>query len=144
MKSIYKCDSLFKIPVLIFGNLFSEPDPEAKLDKDMKSVAEEDALRKLLTSDEEDEEENKSDESDKDDDEKKKKEKTKDENKEKKKPKNKGKDDKKGNFFKYLTNLRITIFTSFFLPKIPQAILVLIAVILRMIIKLKRRIIQNL
>ena len=124
--------------------MFSEPDPEAKLDKDMKSVAEEDALRKLLTSDEEDEEENKSDESDKDDDEKKKKEKTKDENKEKKKPKNKGKDDKKGNFFKYLTNLRITIFTSFFLPKIPQAILVLIAVILRMIIKLKRRIIQNL
>lgn len=77
--------------------MYSEPDPEAKLDKDMKSVAEEDALRKLLTSDEEDEEENKSDESDKDDDEKKKKEKSKDDNKEKKKPKNKGKDDKKGN-----------------------------------------------
>ncbi|KAM7361167.1 transcription factor IIFalpha [Cochliomyia hominivorax] len=72
-----------------------EPDPEAKLDKDMKSVAEEDALRKLLTSDEEDEEENKSDESDKEDDEKKKKDKTKDENKDKKKSKNKGKDDKK-------------------------------------------------
>ncbi|XP_037808418.1 general transcription factor IIF subunit 1 [Lucilia sericata] len=73
-----------------------EPDPEAKLDKDMKSVAEEDALRKLLTSDEEDEEENKSDESDKDDEEKKKKDKNKDENKDKKKTKNKAKDEKKG------------------------------------------------
>jgi len=60
---------------------FSEPDPEAKVDKDMKGVAEEDALRKLLTSDEEEEDEKKSDESDKEDadGEKKKKDKGKDE-----------------------------------------------------------------
>ncbi|XP_011206715.1 general transcription factor IIF subunit 1 [Bactrocera dorsalis] len=69
-----------------------EPDPESKLDKDMKSVAEEDALRKLLTSDEEDEEEEKkSDESDKE------KDKTKEEgsSKEKKKTKKVSKDEKK-------------------------------------------------
>ncbi|XP_075146109.1 transcription factor IIFalpha [Haematobia irritans] len=74
-----------------------EPDPEAKLDKDMKSVAEEDALRKLLTSDEDEDEENKSEGSDKDDDEKekKKKDKSKDEGKEKKKNKTKTKDSKK-------------------------------------------------
>ncbi|XP_054725159.1 general transcription factor IIF subunit 1 [Anastrepha obliqua] len=69
-----------------------EPDPEAKLSKDMKSVAEEDALRKLLTSDEEDEEEEKkSDESDKEKD--KNKEET--NSKEKKKTKKISKDDKK-------------------------------------------------
>ncbi|XP_067615478.1 general transcription factor IIF subunit 1 [Eurosta solidaginis] len=68
-----------------------EPDPESKLDKDMKSVAEEDALRKLLTSDEDDEEEKKSDESDKEKD--KGKEDT--SNKEKKKTKKLSKDDKK-------------------------------------------------
>uniref|UniRef100_A0A1B0AK89 Transcription initiation factor IIF subunit alpha n=1 Tax=Glossina pallidipes TaxID=7398 RepID=A0A1B0AK89_GLOPL len=73
-----------------------EPDPESKVDKDMKSVAEEDALRKLLTSDEEEEEENKSEESDNEDDEKKKKDKNKEETtKDKKKNKNKNKDDKK-------------------------------------------------
>ncbi|XP_030373967.1 general transcription factor IIF subunit 1 [Scaptodrosophila lebanonensis] len=72
-----------------------EPDPESKLDKDMKGVAEEDALRKLLTSDEEDDEEKKSDESDKDDDEKKKKDKTKDEGSKDKKKKKQSKDDKK-------------------------------------------------
>ncbi|XP_017482617.1 PREDICTED: general transcription factor IIF subunit 1 [Rhagoletis zephyria] len=69
-----------------------EPDPEAKLDKDMKSVAEEDALRKLLTSDEEDEEEEKkSDESDKEKD----KNKEEGSNKEKKKTKKITKDEKK-------------------------------------------------
>ncbi|XP_013102153.1 general transcription factor IIF subunit 1 [Stomoxys calcitrans] len=72
-----------------------EPDPEAKLDKDMKSVAEEDALRKLLTSDEDEDEENKSDDSDKEDEEKKKKDKSKEEGKEKKKNKSKTKDSKK-------------------------------------------------
>ncbi|XP_022223015.1 general transcription factor IIF subunit 1 [Drosophila obscura] len=74
-----------------------EPDPESKLDKDMKGVAEEDALRKLLTSDEEDEDEKKSDESDKDeaDGEKKKKEKNKDEASKDKKKKKPSKDDKK-------------------------------------------------
>ncbi|XP_037928970.1 general transcription factor IIF subunit 1-like [Teleopsis dalmanni] len=73
-----------------------EPDPESKLDKDMKSVAEEDALRKLLTSDEEDDEEKQTDQSDKDEDEKRKKDKVKEElNKDKKKSKNKGKDEKK-------------------------------------------------
>lgn len=71
-----------------------EPDPESKLDKDMKSVAEEDALRKLLTSDEEDEEEKKSDESGKEDDKKKPKDKE-DSPKEKKKTKKPNKDDKK-------------------------------------------------
>ncbi|XP_055902073.1 general transcription factor IIF subunit 1 [Eupeodes corollae] len=71
-----------------------EPDPESKLDKDMKSVAEEDALRKLLNSDEEDEEEKKSDESDKD--EEKKKQKDKEESpKDKKKTKKQNKDEKK-------------------------------------------------
>ncbi|XP_017141584.1 general transcription factor IIF subunit 1 [Drosophila miranda] len=74
-----------------------EPDPESKLDKDMKGVAEEDALRKLLTSDEEDEDEKKSDESDKDeaDGEKKKKEKNKEEASKDKKKKKPSKDDKK-------------------------------------------------
>ncbi|KAH8380693.1 hypothetical protein KR009_004649, partial [Drosophila setifemur] len=75
-----------------------EPDPESKVDKDMKGVAEEDALRKLLTSDEEEEDEKKSDESDKDDEngEKKKKEKSKDEASKDKKKKKLGKDEKKG------------------------------------------------
>ncbi|KAH8318767.1 hypothetical protein KR074_005693, partial [Drosophila pseudoananassae] len=75
-----------------------EPDPEAKVDKDMKGVAEEDALRKLLTSDEEEEDEKKSDESDKDeaDGEKKKKDKSKDDASKDKKKKKPGKDDKKG------------------------------------------------
>ncbi|XP_014098070.2 general transcription factor IIF subunit 1 [Bactrocera oleae] len=69
-----------------------EPDPESKLDKDMKSVAEEDALRKLLTSDEEDEEEEKkSDESDKEKD----KNKEEGSSKEKKKTKKVSKDEKK-------------------------------------------------
>ncbi|XP_055850178.1 general transcription factor IIF subunit 1 [Episyrphus balteatus] len=71
-----------------------EPDPESKLDKDMKSVAEEDALRKLLTSDEEDEEEKKSDESGKDEEKKKQKDKE-DSPKEKKKTKKQNKDEKK-------------------------------------------------
>lgn len=71
-----------------------EPDPESKLDKDMKSVAEEDALRKLLTSDEEEEEEKKSDESGKEDEKKKQKDKD-DAPKEKKKTKKHSKDDKK-------------------------------------------------
>ncbi|EDW97870.1 general transcription factor IIF subunit 1 [Drosophila yakuba] len=75
-----------------------EPDPEAKVDKDMKGVAEEDALRKLLTSDEEEEDEKKSDESDKEDGdgEKKKKEKGKDEGSKDKKKKKPSKEDKKG------------------------------------------------
>lgn len=69
-----------------------EPDPESKLDKDMKSVAEEDALRKLLTSDEEDEEEEKkSDESDKEKD----KNKEEGNSKDKKKTKKVSKDEKK-------------------------------------------------
>ncbi|EDV93809.1 general transcription factor IIF subunit 1 [Drosophila grimshawi] len=73
-----------------------EPDPESKMVKDMKGVAEEDALRKLLTSDEEEDEEKKSDESDKDEgDEKKKKEKNKDEATKDKKKKKQSKDDKK-------------------------------------------------
>ncbi|KAH8344125.1 hypothetical protein KR084_004668, partial [Drosophila pseudotakahashii] len=74
-----------------------EPDPEAKVDKDMKGVAEEDALRKLLTSDEEEEDEKKSDESDKEDGdgEKKKKDKSKDEGSKDKKKKKPSKDDKK-------------------------------------------------
>lgn len=71
-----------------------EPDPESKLDKDMKSVAEEDALRKLLTSDEEEEEEKKSDESGKEDEKKKQKDKE-DSPKDKKKTKKQSKDDKK-------------------------------------------------
>lgn len=45
----------------------SEPDPESKANKEMGSVAEEDALRKLLTSDEDSDEEKKSGESDKED-----------------------------------------------------------------------------
>ncbi|ALC47011.1 TfIIFalpha, partial [Drosophila busckii] len=73
-----------------------EPDPESKMVKDMKGVAEEDALRKLLTSDEEEDEEKKSDESDKEDgDEKKKKDKNKDEAGKDKKKKKQVKDDKK-------------------------------------------------
>ncbi|XP_060647295.1 LOW QUALITY PROTEIN: general transcription factor IIF subunit 1 [Drosophila nasuta] len=73
-----------------------EPDPESKMVKDMKGVAEEDALRKLLTSDEEEDEEKKSDESDKEEgDEKKKKEKNKDEASKDKKKKKHSKDDKK-------------------------------------------------
>lgn len=43
----------------------SEPDPESKANKEMKSVAEEDALRKLLTSDDDSDEEKKSGESEK-------------------------------------------------------------------------------
>lgn len=82
----------------------SDEDPEGKVDKDMKSVAEEDALRKLLTSDEDSEDEDKKtgDESENDETEDKpKKENTnKDvkENKDKKKKKlkmKKSKDDKK-------------------------------------------------
>ncbi|EDW15017.1 general transcription factor IIF subunit 1 [Drosophila mojavensis] len=73
-----------------------EPDPESKLVKDMKGVAEEDALRKLLTSDEEEDEEKKSDESDKEEgDEKKKKDKSKDEITKEKKKKKQSKDEKK-------------------------------------------------
>lgn len=45
----------------------SEPDPESKANKEMKSVAEEDALRKLLTSDDDSDEEKKSGESEKED-----------------------------------------------------------------------------
>lgn len=72
-----------------------EPDPEAKLDKDMKSVAEEDALRKLLNSDEEEEDEKPENESENDDENKKKKDKKDEQSKEKKKNKAKAKDDKK-------------------------------------------------
>ena len=75
------------LQTLMLEFICSEPDPESKLDKDMKSVAEEDALRKLLTSDEDEEEEKKSDE---DEDNKKKEE------KEKKKTKKLNKDEKKG------------------------------------------------
>lgn len=88
-----------KIICVFFFHIFREPDPEARINKELKSVAEEDALRKLLTSDEEEEEEKKSEESEKEDDENKKKEqKDNKENKDKKKKKlkKKGKDDKKG------------------------------------------------
>lgn len=63
-----------------------ESDEEGKANKEMKSVAEEDALRKLLTSEEESEDENKS-ESDKEDEEKNKKEQNEKESKDKKKKK---------------------------------------------------------
>ncbi|EDW81630.1 uncharacterized protein Dwil_GK12178 [Drosophila willistoni] len=76
-----------------------EPDPESKMVKDMKGVAEEDALRKLLTSDEEEDEEKKSDESDKEDadgEKKNKKDKNKDDDKKDSKKKKKlSKDDRK-------------------------------------------------
>lgn len=76
-----------------------ESDPESKANKEMKSVAEEDALRKLLTSDEDsDEGKQSSDESNKEDDKNAKKEpREKETTKEKKKKKlsKKTKDDKK-------------------------------------------------
>lgn len=64
-----------------------DSDLEAKANKEMKSVAEEDALRKLLTSDEESEEEKKSNESEKEEEEKNKKEQKEKESKDKKKKK---------------------------------------------------------
>ncbi|XP_055676810.1 general transcription factor IIF subunit 1 [Lutzomyia longipalpis] len=77
----------------------SDSDHEGKIDKDMKGVAEEDALRKLLTSDEESENEEKKsgEESDKEEDEKKPKEKSGKDGKDskKKKLKKRSKDDKK-------------------------------------------------
>lgn len=82
---------------------YSEPDPEAKANKEMKSVAEEDALRKLLTSDEDSDIEKKSDDSDKEEDEAKNKKDAKDakdakeaRDKKRKKLKKKSKDEKKG------------------------------------------------
>lgn len=84
----------------------SEPDPESKANKEMKSVAEEDALRKLLTSDEDSDEEKKSDATDKEEDEATNKKDAKDakeakesRDKKRKKLKKKAKDDKKGFFF---------------------------------------------
>ncbi|XP_059621621.1 general transcription factor IIF subunit 1 [Phlebotomus argentipes] len=77
----------------------SDSDHEGKIDKDMKGVAEEDALRKLLTSEEESENEEKKsgEESDKEEDEKKSKEKGGKDGKDarKKKLKKRSKDDKK-------------------------------------------------
>lgn len=74
-----------------------ESDPESKANKEMKSVAEEDALRKLLTSDEDSDDEKKSDdESNKDDEKTKKESKEKDaKDKKKKKLTKKVKDEKK-------------------------------------------------
>lgn len=75
-----------------------ESDPESKANQQMKSVAEEDALRKLLTSDEDsDEAKQSSDESNKEDEKHNKKEPREKETKEKKKKKlsKKSKDDKK-------------------------------------------------
>lgn len=68
------------------------PDPEDKFNKELKSVAEEDALRKLLSSDEEDEDENKSEhDSEKEEKQKKEREDLKDKKKSKKsKPVKKG------------------------------------------------------
>lgn len=79
----------------------SEPDPESKANKEMKSVAEEDALRKLLTSDEDSDEEKKSGESDKEEDDAKNKKEAKEakdketRDKKRKKLKKKDKDEKK-------------------------------------------------
>lgn len=96
---------------------FSEPDPESKANKEMSSVAEEDALRKLLTSDEDSDEEKKSNEEDADKDENndnKNKKDAKDlkdgkesKDKRKKKLKKKAKDEKKGKFNYYLLNISI-------------------------------------
>lgn len=85
---------------------FSDTDHEGKANKELKSVAEEDALRKLLTSDEDSEEEkNKSgeesnkDEENADKDAKDKDNKEKKDVKDKKKnPKKRKKDDKKGKY----------------------------------------------
>ncbi|XP_031636298.1 general transcription factor IIF subunit 1 [Contarinia nasturtii] len=72
-----------------------ESDPELQVDKEMKSVAEEDGLRKLLTSDEESEEEkNSSDESSKDGEKKKETKENNTKDKKKSKPK-KSKDGEK-------------------------------------------------
>lgn len=73
-----------------------ESDPEAKANKEMKSVAEEDALRKLLTSDESSEEEKKSNgESEKEEEKKKETKEKEGKDKKKKKLKKKPKDEKK-------------------------------------------------
>ncbi|KAL5275253.1 GTF2F1 family protein [Megaselia abdita] len=69
------------------------PDPEDKINKELKSVAEEDALRKLLSSDEDDDENKSDNESDKED----KKNKEREEMKEKKKSK-KSKPVRKGSY----------------------------------------------
>lgn len=77
----------------------SELDQESKANKEMKSVAEEDALRKLLTSDSESEEEKNADNSEKEEDEAKNKKDAKEakesRDKKKKKLKKKAKDEKK-------------------------------------------------
>lgn len=77
----------------------SDSEPEAKANKELKSVAEEDALRKLLTSDEESDEEKKSskDENESDEEKKKKSEEnvTKDNETKAEKAKERKKDDKK-------------------------------------------------
>jgi len=80
----------------------SESDLESKANKEMKSVAEEDALRRLLTSDEDSDEEKKEDDSDKEEDEAKNRKDAKDakeakeaRDKKRKKLKKKAKDEKK-------------------------------------------------
>ncbi|GAB0088102.1 Transcription initiation factor IIF subunit alpha [Sergentomyia squamirostris] len=75
----------------------SDSDHEGKIDKDMKGVAEEDALRKLLTSDEDSENEEKKsgEDSDKEEEEKKGKDKKEDKPSKKKKLKKRVKDEKK-------------------------------------------------
>ena len=89
---------LFKSFYLHLNNnfllIFSEPDPEDKINKELKSVAEEDALRKLLSSDEDDEDEEKKSN---DEEEKDKKTKDKEDGKEKVKSKNKKASNKSNN-----------------------------------------------
>lgn len=87
-------------------SFLSVPDPEDKFNKELKSVAEEDALRKLLSSDEDDDEENKSEhESEKEE----KKQKEREELKEKKKLK-KSKQAKKGSYPQILQMVLHSIF----------------------------------
>ena len=108
---VFSIDSFIKLKVkisnnffyLFFSSLHSESEPETKANKELKSVAEEDALRKLLTSDEDsDEEKSNKDENDSDDGNKKKPEETPKEVESKaEKAKEKKKEDKKTKMQKF-------------------------------------------
>lgn len=87
-----------------FISIHSESEPETKANKELKSVAEEDALRKLLTSDEDsDEEKSEKDENESEEEKKKKSEDvpTKENEQKSEKTKEKKKDDKKTKMQKF-------------------------------------------
>lgn len=89
--------------LIAFSLINSESEPEGKVNKELKSVAEEDALRKLLTSDEDsDEEKSSKDENESDEEKKKKQEDAPKENEAKpEKTKEKKKEDKKSKMQKF-------------------------------------------